>query len=239
LSLPTTPSNCDRQRTSLCDPIQVSQWKRQLLEAASELFSRGKKSMHKGQDQAKEAELFQQIGHLQMEVAWLKKSLSCSDAHELRKLVAHDHPELSVSYQWALLGLPRSTLSSYKTRAAAASGWWTTWPERGSRSAVIGIQTSQHRSRRSIRALFLPGGVNTVTAVDQVWATDITYIPLPKGFLYLMAIVDLLSRKVYSFGEGFAYSWKHSNSLATEFYLDALEMALGGDRLPEVFYSDP
>jgi putative transposase len=45
-----------------------------------------------------------------MELEWLKKSLSCSDASELRKLVDHDHPELSVSRQCALLGLPRSTL---------------------------------------------------------------------------------------------------------------------------------
>jgi len=42
-----------------------------------------------------------------------------------------------------------------------------------------------------------------VMAVDQVWATDITYIPLQKGFLYLVAIVDLFSRNVYSFGGAF------------------------------------
>jgi hypothetical protein len=45
-----------------------------------------------------------------MELEWLKKSLSCSNALELRKLVDHDHPELSVSRQCALLGFPRSTL---------------------------------------------------------------------------------------------------------------------------------
>jgi HTH-like domain len=38
--------------------------------------------------------------------------------------------------------------------------------------------------------------LNAVTAVDQVWATDITYIPLQKGFLYLVAIMDLFSRNV-------------------------------------------
>ena len=72
--------------------------------------------------------------------------------------------------------------------------------------------------------------VSTITAVDQVWATDITYIPLQKGFLYLVAIVDLFSRNVLS--------WKLSNSLDTEFCLDALEMALAGDRKPEIFHSD-
>ena len=54
-------------------PIQVSQWKRQLLDGASELFTRGKKSKDTGESQVKEAELFQQIGKLQMELEWLKK----------------------------------------------------------------------------------------------------------------------------------------------------------------------
>ena len=54
-------------------PIQVSQWKRQLLDGASELFTRGKKTKDKEEGQANEAELFQQIGRLQMELEWLKK----------------------------------------------------------------------------------------------------------------------------------------------------------------------
>jgi len=61
------------QRTFRCDPIQVSQWKRQLLDGASELFTRGKKTKDKDEGQAKEAELFQQSGRLQMELEWLKK----------------------------------------------------------------------------------------------------------------------------------------------------------------------
>ena len=54
--------------------IQVNQWKKQLLDGASELFTRGKTSKEKEEGQAKEAELFQQIGKLQMELEWLKKS---------------------------------------------------------------------------------------------------------------------------------------------------------------------
>jgi putative transposase len=72
--------------------------------------------------------------------------------------------------------------------------------------------------------------LSTVTAVDQVWATDITYITLQRGFLYLVAIVDLFSRNVLS--------WKLSTSLDTEFFPDALEMALGDGRKPEVFHAD-
>lgn len=55
-------------------PIQVIQWKNQLLDAASEMFTRGKKSQHKEVGQAKEAGLFQPIGKLQIELEWLKKS---------------------------------------------------------------------------------------------------------------------------------------------------------------------
>jgi hypothetical protein len=80
------------QRTLRCDPIQVSQWKRQLLDGAIELFIRGKQTKDKDEVQAKVAELFQQIGRLQMELEWLKKSLSCSDARELRKLVRSRPP---------------------------------------------------------------------------------------------------------------------------------------------------
>ena len=71
---------------------------------------------------------------------------------------------------------------------------------------------------------------NEIKAVDQVWAADITYIPLRKGFLYLVAVVDLLSRHVLS--------WKLSNSLDMEFCLEALEMALAGGRKPQIFHSD-
>jgi len=149
----------ERRQLSWQRGVQVSQWKRQLLDGASELFSRGKNTKDKEEGQAKEAELFQQFGRLQMELEWLKKSLSCSDARELRKLVDHDHPELSVSRQCALLRSdPRSitgprrsghrpcgswrgsTLSTWMIPAAAAAEWWTTWPETGSRSGATGCE---------------------------------------------------------------------------------------------------
>jgi putative transposase len=134
--------------------IQVSHWKRQLLHGASELFTRGSKTKVKEAVQAKEEELFKQIGRLQMELEWLKKNLSWSDARELRKLVDDDHPELSVSRQCVLLGLPRSSLycgrrqcvnrcfgswpgsmrCTKRIPAAVAAGWSLTWPEKGSRS---------------------------------------------------------------------------------------------------------
>jgi hypothetical protein len=95
--------------------IQVSQWKKQFLDGASELFTSGKKSKDKKESRAKEAELFKQIGWLRMELEWLRKTLNCSEARELLGLVDHDHPEPSLSRQWALLGLPQSTLSDPPT----------------------------------------------------------------------------------------------------------------------------
>lgn len=55
-------------------PTQISDWKRQLLERAAEVFQDGRKSRRKrSHDEAQEQELFEQIGRLKMEVEWLKK----------------------------------------------------------------------------------------------------------------------------------------------------------------------
>ena len=61
-------------------PIQASQWKKQLFESASELFTRGKKTEAKAESQAKEEESFQQFGKLQMEPESLNKNFSSCDA---------------------------------------------------------------------------------------------------------------------------------------------------------------
>ena len=64
---------------------------------------------------------------------------------------------------------------------------------------------------------------------NQVWATDITYVRMRAGFLYLVAIMDWFSRYVLS--------WRLSNTLDVSFCLEALEEALTHDR-PEIFNSD-
>lgn len=53
-------------------PIQLSQWKRKLLDGASELVTMGRKTRDRDEWQAREVELFQAIGRLQMELEWLK-----------------------------------------------------------------------------------------------------------------------------------------------------------------------
>jgi len=68
-----------------------------------------------------------------------------------------------------------------------------------------------------------------IERVNQVWSTDITYIPMEKGFLYLVAIIDWYSRYVLS--------WRISNTLETSFCIEALQEALGKGQ-PEIFNTD-
>ncbi len=68
-----------------------------------------------------------------------------------------------------------------------------------------------------------------ITRPNQVWAADITYIPMAKGFLYLVAIMDWYSRHVVA--------WRLSNTLNADFCVEALEEALTKGK-PEVFNTD-
>jgi putative transposase len=69
-----------------------------------------------------------------------------------------------------------------------------------------------------------------ICRVNQVWATDITYIPLERGFAYLVAIMDWHSRRVLS--------WRLSNTLDTSFCVEALHEALSRFSKPEIFNTD-
>jgi putative transposase len=70
----------------------------------------------------------------------------------------------------------------------------------------------------------------TIDRPNQVWATDITYIPMRRGFVYLVAVIDWHSRRVLS--------WRLSNTLTTDFCLDALEEAINRYGRPEIFNTD-
>lgn len=68
-----------------------------------------------------------------------------------------------------------------------------------------------------------------ITRPNYVWCTDITYLPMKKGFMYLVAVMDWYSRYVLS--------WELSNSLSVHFCLEALERALENGK-PEIFNTD-
>ena len=96
---------------------------------------------------------------------------------------------------------------------------------------TMGLQAIYRRPRTSKPALghrvypYLLGGME-ITRPNQVWAADITYIPMARGFHYLVAIMDWYSRHVVA--------WNLSNTLDADFCVEALEEALGKGR-PEVF----
>ena len=99
---------------------------------------------------------------------------------------------------------------------------------------LMGIKAIYRRPRTSKPAPshkiypYLLGGMKT-TRPNQVWAADITYIPMARGFLYLVAIIDWYSRYVLS--------WRLSNTLDASFCVEALEEALRKDR-PVIFNTD-
>lgn len=133
---------------------------------------------------------------------------------------------------------------------------YTRHPFYGSRRMVLflarrGVTVNRKRVQRLMRVLGLAGmapGLNTsrshpehrtypyllrgvhVQRPNQVWSTDITYLPMARGFMYLVAVIDWYSRRVLS--------WRISNSMDTAFCVDCLQEALDEYGAPEVFNTD-
>ena len=133
---------------------------------------------------------------------------------------------------------------------------YTRHPFYGSRKMVVFLKTEGHtvnrkRVQRLMRAMGLAAiapGPNTsrahpehkvypyllrgvaVVRPNQVWSTDITYIRLPRGFVYLVSIIDWYSRRVLG--------WRISNSMDATFCVDCLEEAIRTHGRPEIFNSD-
>jgi putative transposase len=171
---------------------------------------------------------------------------------------------LSVTRQCQLLQLPRSTVY-HRPRPESTSDsdlmrcideMHLAWPWMGSRSirdqlVLAGFPVCRDRVRRlmrkmGIRAIYRPPRTSVpapghkiypyllkdlvIDRPNQVWAADITYLPMARGFLYLVAIMDWHSRKVLA--------WRLSNTLTTDFCVEALDEALRRFGTPEIFNTD-
>ena len=88
--------------------------------------------------------------------------------------------------------------------------------------------TSKRQPKHPVYPYLLLGV--TIDQPNQVWATDITYIPMERGFMYLIAIMDWATRKVLT--------WRLSNTLDTRFCVEALKEALFKYGAPDIFNSD-
>ena len=234
---------------------QVTAWKKQLMAQVAELFADGRQ---RRADQATdEQELYEQIGRLKMEVEWLKKNLPRS-AEVKRQCIEPNHKHLSLSRQCQLLGLARSSwyyepLGESPENLALMreiDRLYIKRPFFGTRKVRKAFGINRKRAQRLMRLMGLeavrpkrstsrpaPGHKVypyllrdlAITRPDQVWASDITYIPLQHGFLYLTAVMDLYSRNVLS--------WRLSNTLTGDFCVEALDAALSRAR-PQIFNTD-
>jgi putative transposase len=99
----------------------------------------------------------------------------------------------------------------------------------------MGLEAQYRRPRTSIPARgaaiypYLLSGL-AIERPNQVWASDITYLPMAHGFMYLVAILDVASRKVLAF--------RLSNTLTADFCVAALQEALAKFGVPEIFNTD-
>jgi putative transposase len=180
-------------------------------------------------------------------------------APDRRALLDRGHERLSVRRQCALLGLARSGVyrappSAREDDAAAMrriDALYTDHPFYGSRRIAFELKMSRKRVQRLMRLMgiaalgpkpctskpapghkvfpYLLRGVS-IERPNQVWACDITYVPIGAGFFYLVAIMDWVSRAVLA--------WRLSNTIDTSFCLEALEEALARFGKPEIFNTD-
>jgi len=179
-------------------------------------------------------------------------------------MIDADDPKLSVSQQCRILNLNRSTYY-YKKKPVKPEDLklmriideqYLKTPSWGSRSMRnhlrrLGYKINRKRIQRLMRLMGLqaiypkprtsrPHPQHKVYPYllrnlkidrpNQVWAIDITYIPMSRGFMYLVAVMDWHSRKVLS--------WQLSNTLDTDFCVQAVEQAIGRFGTPEIFNTD-
>ncbi len=133
---------------------------------------------------------------------------------------------------------------------------FTAWPFLGSRRMAAMLRTEGHRiNRKRVQRLMRKMGIAAlgpkprttkpapghkifpyllrgvvINRPNQVWAADITYLPIGRGFLYLVAIMDWASRAVLA--------WRLSNSMDVSFCVSALEEALARFGKPDIFNTD-
>jgi len=179
-------------------------------------------------------------------------------APDRRARLDRGHERLSVRRQCALLGLARSGVyRAPPVREDDAEpmrridALYTDHPFYGSRRIAFELKMNRKRVQRLMRLMgvtalgpkprtskpapghkvfpYLLRGVS-IERPNQVWAADITYVPLGAGFLYVVAIMDWASRAVLS--------WRLSNTIDASFCLEALEEALARFGKPEIFNTD-
>lgn len=179
-------------------------------------------------------------------------------------MVDPTEPNLSIARQCRILNIQRSSYD-YRPRPIKADDLELmrlideqylknpTWGSRSMRNHLrrLGYKINRKRVQRLMRQMgleaiyprpktsrphpehkvypYLLRNLN-IERPNQVWCTDITYIPMKRGFMYLVAVMDWYSRKVLS--------WRLSNTMETDFCIEAVEDAIRRYGAPDIFNSD-
>ena len=100
------------------------------------------------------------------------------------------------------------------------------------RMGIEALYRKPHTSRRHPAHRVYPYLLRhlAITRSNQVWAADITYLPMTRGFVYLFAVMDWVSRRVLA--------WRLSNTLTTDFCIEAVQEALANYGTPTIFNTD-
>ncbi|NEX64571.1 IS3 family transposase [Noviherbaspirillum galbum] len=242
-------------------PNQVTEWKRQLQERAADVFDGATASKSEQEPDLKT--LHAKIGQLTLENDFLGRRAHQGGTAERKEMIDRTH-DLPVSRQCQILSLARST-AYYRPQATSEADLTVMrridelhleHPFAGSRMLRDMLRREDHViGRKHVATLMRKMGIEALykkprTSVrhaahqvypyllrdlkieqpDHVWCADITYIPMKRGFVYLFAVMDWASRRVLS--------WRLSNTLTTDFCLEAVQEAIDRYGKPQIFNTD-
>ena len=242
-------------------PNQIQDWKKRLFEGAEDVF--GGNAVEAQHNEKEVEKLHAKIGQLAMENDFLSKFLGARPMSERRAQIHTEHG-LAKTRRCELFDVARSS-AYYHPEPVSETDLalmrlideiHLKRPFYGSRRMCDeledrGYKVNRKRVQRLMRLMDLralyprrrtsqPGKGHkiypyllrdlSIERANQAWATDICYIPMAKGFMYLVAIMDWHSRRVLS--------WRVSNTLDTDFCIEALEEALQRFGTPEIFNTD-
>jgi len=238
-------------------PMQIAKWRKAAIEQLPELFVDGR-TRKAGNGEADNDALYQEIGRLKVELDWLACSTNdvrplVDWGHG--EISVRRQCELLGANRSSLYYEPLGESQENLLLMRLMDEQYTRTPFYGSRRMTEWLINQGHAVNRKrvsrlmemlgIEAVYpkpklsRPGedhkiypyllrGV-TVARADQVWSTDITYIRMAQGFVYLVAVMDWFSR--------FVLSWSLSLTMEIDFCIEALKSALRRGR-PEIFNSD-
>ncbi|MDC8447420.1 MAG: IS3 family transposase [Nitrospira sp.] len=240
-------------------PTQITEWKQQLVGRAADVFG-GTKPPSEAPDLKT---LHATIGQLALENGFFRRRAQQGGLAERKAMIDRTHP-LSVGRQCQLLKLARSTVYYQAVPVSSETlalmrridELHLQYPFAGARMLRDVLRGEGHGvGRRHVATLMRRMGITavyrtprtsqrhpvhriyphllrqlTITRPNSVWAADITYIPMPRGFVHLCAIMDGASRRVLA--------WRLSNTLTTDFCMEAVREAVTRYGCPEIFNTE-